>query len=569
MSIQHANLGIVRNGLQLYYNREFQSSFKGQSTVNLFALPNGIFGGQGNHSGSFVTTTSTGIPDLIVSGNKSIYYVPEYYTLVASGAWQSEVNRLLIYPKGGNNVALSVSTSYRLSFYARSISGNTELYYSFYGASGGRSTASLTTSWKRFEMTSTTQASFTAVEFGNKNSGFMTCEIACIQVESKSYSTPFTLPMKWTPNTTNVTAVNGGGYAAWAKTGGTNAWTDARIYSSEGITGPCYVSFKASQTNGYLMIALNNDPSAGINFTYLDYAWYITADGGTPAVIYESAVSQGSQGAYTTSTIFHIIYDGFNINYYMDGVLKRSVARTSTSPLYLDSSFYTTGGIAVNSLSFGPLEQINRTGNFIVGGGGLNDISGNNYNLDLTSTAITFDSGGFKFTEGATGPRITPVANSILDTLSNNSHSYECWVMTLGNPPDTYSGYLFGRVGFHEGFWQDKTDGKIIGAQTWYNDNSGVALSTTCTLNTWNHVVYVCDVENATRKLYKNGSLSDSSTLTQQIKQYTSTTDYIFGSAQKNYSPNLILSSAKAYNRVLSPAEIKQNFNSQRKIYGI
>lgn len=35
MSIQHANRGIVKNNLQLYYNREFLNSFRGEATTNI------------------------------------------------------------------------------------------------------------------------------------------------------------------------------------------------------------------------------------------------------------------------------------------------------------------------------------------------------------------------------------------------------------------------------------------------------------------------------------------------------------------------------------------------------
>ena len=36
MSIQHGNRGIVKKDLQLYYNREFSKSFRGEATTNLY-----------------------------------------------------------------------------------------------------------------------------------------------------------------------------------------------------------------------------------------------------------------------------------------------------------------------------------------------------------------------------------------------------------------------------------------------------------------------------------------------------------------------------------------------------
>jgi hypothetical protein len=412
------------------------------------------------------------------------------------------------------------------------------------------------------------------IEFGNINAGTMTCQIACIQVEAKSYATPFTLPVLWTPNLVNVTSTSGHTTITRGATNN-NDWTQSRIFSSEGISGPCYVSFKASQVSSALMIGLNSDPSTGINYTNLDYAWYASWDlpsPNTPAFIYENGTPiTPSSNIYSTSTVFQIIYDGSNVNYYMDGVLKRSVARASTLPLYLDSSFYSvTGGGAINSLSFGSLSQINRFSNYVIGGGGLLDISGNNYNIDLTSSAIAFDSGGYYFNANAAGALTTPVANSILDSLSNNTHTYECWIKLLGTPPGVSDGYFFGRQGFHEGYAQFKSPSTTFGAISWYFDNGNTGwLSYAGSLNTWYHTAYVVDVENSIRYLYINGLLNSSGVLTKQLKQYSSGTVYQLGSASTDYTSNMIVSSAKAYNRALTAAEVLQNFNATRATYGL
>ena len=39
MSVQHANRGIVKKDLQLYYNREYNGSFLGEATMNFFSIP--------------------------------------------------------------------------------------------------------------------------------------------------------------------------------------------------------------------------------------------------------------------------------------------------------------------------------------------------------------------------------------------------------------------------------------------------------------------------------------------------------------------------------------------------
>jgi len=216
-----------------------------------------------------------------------------------------------------------------------------------------------------------------------------------------------------------------------------------------------------------------------------------------------------------------------------------------------------------------PFINGSRSANTIAGGGGLLDLSGNNYNIDLTSSAVAFDNGGYYFNANAQGAITTPVANSILDNLSNNSHTYECWFKLLGTPPGLYSGYFFGRQGYHSGFYHGKSNPNVIEATTWYNDVTNTGLGATLSLNIWYHGVFITDVENAMRYLYINGVLRDSATLTKQLRQYASTTPYYIGAASTDYASNSIVSSARAYNKPLSVAEVLQNFNATRKTYGI
>lgn len=109
----------------------------------------------------------------------------------------------------------------------------------------------------------------------------------------------------------------------------------------------------------------------------------------------------------------------------------------------------------------------------------------------------------------------------------------------------------------------------IIDTTTWYNDVTATGMSTTLSLNTWYHGVFINDAENSIAKLYINGSLSTSQSLTKQLRQYSSTTPYYIGAASTDYASNSIVSSARAYNRALTESEILQNFNATRKTYGI
>jgi hypothetical protein len=555
MSIQHANRGIVKKDLQLYYNREYNGSFLGEATMNFFSIPTAV-DAWGSHT-SVRTSTSSGVPDLIVSGNKQVYYTPEYYTLTATSAWQAEVNRWLVYPKQGSGANSYVPNgAYNFSFYARSLSGNTVLQYSFYGITP-RSTATLTTKWQRFNGTFTiNNGPLTLLEFGNLNAGSMVCQIACIQVEAKSYATPFTVPVLWSPNLVNVTSTSG--HTTMTKNT-SDSWTNSRVYSSEGYSQACYVSFKANATNKDGMIGLNSDPSTGIAYQNLDFAFHFTSS----ATVYIYRSGTGTYyGTYTTSTVFLITYDGVNINFYLDGSLLTSYSANINLPLYLDSTFYSLNAQVVN-LSFGSLSQINRFSNYKIGGGGLLDISGNNVNADLTN--VLFNSSGYYFNGSS---------NSIyLGTELNLQNGTICaWVNPSISTATTYHGIV------------TKTSGGTAGTQTWYidwfsgntlrggiGDSSGaetVNYTWNPTVSTWYFISFVFD--SSYLYLYLNGTLVAGPTTRTKICQNTAHPVYI-GRAfeQASYAWNGQIGQVTINRTALTAAEVLQNFNATRKTYGI
>jgi hypothetical protein len=156
----------------------------------------------------------------------------------------------------------------------------------------------------------------------------------------------------WTPNYTGgVTSPSAGTYTK--STGSANVW-NGQVYSSEGYTKNVYCAARASQINGNLMFGLNNDPATDGNYSSLDYAWYFL-DNAT-LMIYENGAQGASYGAYTTSTVLSITYDGSNVQYWKDGVIQRTVARSTGNPLYFDTSFYTLSS-SLNSVQFGPIGQ--------------------------------------------------------------------------------------------------------------------------------------------------------------------------------------------------------------------
>jgi len=133
-----------------------------------------------------------------------------------------------------------------------------------------------------------------------------------------------------------------------AKVGGTNNW-DSQAYSTESYVDACAISFEANAAGSGKMMGVDSDPSADAGID-IDYAWAV--EGGT-VYAYESGVGYTNFGAHVPGTILSIVYDGTNVKYYLDDVLKKTVARAVGAALYIDSSFGVTGGIASN-ITFGP-----------------------------------------------------------------------------------------------------------------------------------------------------------------------------------------------------------------------
>lgn len=111
----------------------------------------------------------------------------------------------------------------------------------------------------------------------------------------------------------------------------------------------CNIQFKATQTNGFLMVGLNSDPYTDQNYTSIDGAWYMKNDG--TLQIYESGVQFTGFGSYTTKTLLGITYDGTNLRYYKDNVLQRTTALAGLT-MFADASLHDPGA-GVNGLHFG------------------------------------------------------------------------------------------------------------------------------------------------------------------------------------------------------------------------
>lgn len=177
----------------------------------------------------------------------------------------------------------------------------------------------------------------------------------------------------WTENTvsavqlrdanSNRTEINGN--TAYKIAGGSD-WS-AGVASRESYVGACVVSFRPGNKQSYqLVMAGLTDAHAGFTGYYpeLDYCWYFDGvPSTTSAAIYESGAPQGTGmavGSWTADDVFSIAYDGTNVRYFHNGVVKRTVATSPGRQFYFGSSYYDVGG-GLRDIQFGPGPQAART----------------------------------------------------------------------------------------------------------------------------------------------------------------------------------------------------------------
>ena len=110
-----------------------------------------------------------------------------------------------------------------------------------------------------------------------------------------------------------------------------SGWTTT-AYSSKTFTDSCYLSFTVDSASvGTLVFGLSETPSPnGWNPTYA-----FNISGNSPGIQdTQNTYSIGGVTTLTTSTVFALSYDGLNICWYVDGVIKRIRGRSVGKPLY-------------------------------------------------------------------------------------------------------------------------------------------------------------------------------------------------------------------------------------------
>ena len=579
MSIQHANRGIVKKDLQLYYNREYIKSFRGEATTNIAYATNNNLNSNGNwwvNSGNTIfNDNDTSLPKPVILNVDTTNLRIFSSTVTATGNQQL----------GSSIIPISASTQYTMTIYywfsggsmqsqpylRTNVNNNSLGNFAYNGDTNYLNWPRRT--WIRLSITFTTQANETGVYMSSYTGDTAGEKLAYFgyQLEQRSYATPLVLGARAIATTNLLTAT----YSTLPTNWNSDGSGQGSIGTYSLIDNGTAIRIVDINSNTRLQPSANITGLSG-NTSYTFSVKYRKVSG-SPTLRFQVGWYNASNVSVgyvfpTTAQIGIIDTDGWQLANYT----ATSPANTAKLQFFIqDGDDYTTYTHTYDlkepqiqaSLGVSPWTATSYSANTLSGNGGLLDLSGNNYNINLSGANVLFDSGGFYFNGNTAGPYITPASNSTLDSLSNNTHTYEVWFKLLGTPAGLYDGYFFGRSGYHEGFTQIKSSPTVIYAITWYNDNTNTALGTTLSLNTWYHGVYVANVETATRQLYINGSLVDSNTLTKQLRQYTSA--YYIGAASVDYASNSIVSTARAYNKALTAAEVLQNFNATRKTYGV
>ena len=217
-----------------------------------------------------------------------------------------------------------------------------------------------------------------------------------------------------------------------ARTGSANNYL-AKVSSTTGYTGGCFVSGVFTASSGYLMLGLTLDTNAG--YSYANDRFHIECASNGLVAVYESGsgpLYNSGAGFAVTGDVLSIAYDGVNARYAKNGVVFRTVAAVVTAPLYMDNYLYSSNSV-ITAMRFGPMT--NNDWSAIGGTGRPSD--------NATSDLSLYNSAGAAQT--ITGNSITGNSSDFSAvTASRNAHAAAAYCSWM---PDTNAYYIAGLNG--------------------------------------------------------------------------------------------------------------------------
>ena len=527
MSIQHANRGIVKKDLQLYYNREFSKSFRGEATTNLI----GTYG-------------SGGVDAYPTSGNN-------WGTYQARGAYNNGA-----FGSIGTSVSVTsnVATVTSPSSYFNTLATFDVIRPQ---TTGGGVTANTDYYFKKLSSSTFTLHQWDSTENGSKTPEQI---LTYINSDTKISINSTSFPTMWwghphLPNSALIKTAITNGFAY------DNRFHDClrlnwfRSDAADGMAYGVYPSYTGSTVYTFSAYIRAIDQNA-IGKTISLSTYYSGPNVGGP-----SSTSPVLTTAWQrwTLTFTSNATPGAMIFYFFAGY---SPMVADISEIQFEQKGYATE-FAITS----------RSANTVAGGGGLLDMSGNNVNADLTN--VTFDSTGYIF---AGSQYITVPYSSNLDRNDFTIVGY-CRTSTNDNSHDTVVSRNSDVYGATNGWNISRLRNGLSLANCFrfmiYGDSStavepqGPAIAD----NVWRHFAVVVDKSGSnTVTIYINGvAYSTPATLPAGNHYPASGSPPLYIGCNKTNADlwNGDIPQILYYGKALTAAEVLQNFNATRKTYGI
>ncbi len=139
----------------------------------------------------------------------------------------------------------------------------------------------------------------------------------------------------WDGISTSVTQSNNGNLSRTTSSG----W-NAGAYSKQTVANNGFVQTIVNETNRQRMFGLSNS-SADDNYTTIAYAIYLHSNANI--YVYESGVSRGGFGTYSSGDTVKVAVENDLVHYYKNGVKLYTSSVTPTLPMIVDLSLNTNG----------------------------------------------------------------------------------------------------------------------------------------------------------------------------------------------------------------------------------